>query len=116
MMLPTVQEMTVVTSSRPRVHGSAVAISSLTGVGNWKKETPKSPRNNLRQNAPYCWSIDPSSPYISVRSAIICSIVRRVQVEPARLQRRDRPHDGIVGQEAGDEEHGRDPQEDDQKY
>jgi hypothetical protein len=77
-----VQAMAVVVSNKPKVHGRAVPISSLTGVGNWKKETPKSPRNNRFQKAIYCSNIEPSRPYISVRSSIISSIEAGSRYEP----------------------------------
>ena len=47
MIFPEIHEMAVVVSKSPSVHGMAVAMSSLTRTGNWKKETPKSPRYNL---------------------------------------------------------------------
>jgi hypothetical protein len=45
--------MAVVVSRSPKVQGMAVAMSLLTRVGNWKKETPKSPWNSLPQKAQY---------------------------------------------------------------
>ena len=62
-------------SSKPRVQGKETRINLFTRVGNWKKETPKSPCTNLFQKATYCSPHDPSRPYISVRSAMISSIV-----------------------------------------
>ena len=53
MRFPNVQAMAVVVSNNPMVQGRAVLISSITGVGNWKKETPKSPWNNRFQKPIY---------------------------------------------------------------
>lgn len=65
-MFPIIQDSIVVVISNPAVHGSEFIINSITGVGNWNRDGPKSPRNNLPQNAKYCWNIPPSNPYISV--------------------------------------------------
>ena len=59
---PMTHESIVVKINRLSVQGSAVRIRSITGVGNWKKEMPKSPVNTLFQNVPYCSSHDPPRP------------------------------------------------------
>ena len=48
MPTPSTNEMTVAMPTRMTVHGSAAAISSVTGVGYFVTETPRSP-----------WSIRP---------------------------------------------------------
>ena len=45
--------------SRPTVQGSARLIKVITGVGNWKKDTPKSPVDSLTQKSLYCCSQGP---------------------------------------------------------
>src|SRR6218665_1323531 len=117
--LPTTQAMSTEDSNRPKVHGRACAISSLTGVGDIASEGPKSCVSKTRRRNPAYWlarvPFRPKASESTSRNALTCSCcmdapqhgLHRVDREQARNEEdRGDPekNHGQITRESADQE------------
>ena len=83
------------------VYGIACPIIWVTGVGKLARDGPRSPRSNRPQNAKYCWSGVPDSPYISVKAARMDSTDCGSRVLPLAIIMAICASTGSVGERRG---------------
>ncbi len=83
------------------VYGIACPIIWDTGVGKLARDGPRSPRSSRPQNAKYCWSGVPDSPYISVRASRMASTDCASRTLPLAITMAICASTGSVGESRG---------------